>query len=97
MHQSHEQFIAANILEKKYAPLIDAYGLSYTPHSTCFLKLLKENVPGLNDSKLHRVNYVLIKDKTGKDAEEFLNPCTLYDKMERISKAIPIKLKNLKN
>ena len=40
---------------------------------------------------------MLIRDKNGKDAEELLNPCTLYDKMERISKAIRIKLKNLKN
>ena len=97
IHQSDEQFIAANVLEKKYAALMDAYNLSYTPHSTRFLKLLKENVPGLNDSKLHGVNYVSIREKTGKDAEELLNTRTLYDMMERISKAIRIKLKNVKN
>ena len=50
IHQSDEKFIAANVLEKKYAALMDAYNLLYTPHSTQFLKLLKENVPGLNDS-----------------------------------------------
>ena len=71
--------------------------LRNTPHSTRFLKLLKENVPALNDSKLHGVNSVSIKEKTGKDAEELLNPCTLYDMMERMSKAIRIKLKNMKN
>ena len=76
---------------------MDAHNLSYTPHSTLFLKLLKENVPDLNDSKLHGENYVSIREKTGKDAEEILNPRTLYDMMERISKAIQIKLKNGKN
>ena len=76
---------------------MNVYNLSYTPHSTRFLKLLKENVPGLNDSKLHGVNYVSIREKTGKNAEELLNPRTLYDMMERISKAIRIKLKNVKN
>ena len=38
-----------------------------------------------------------IREKTGKDAEELLNPRTVYDTMERISKAIRIKLKNVKN
>ena len=76
---------------------MDAYNLSYTSHSTRFLKLLKENVPVLNDSKLHGVNYVSIKEKNGKDAEELLNPRTLYDMMERISKAIRIKLENVNN
>ena len=76
---------------------MDAHNLSYTPHSTLFLKLLKENVPDLNDSKLHGENYVSIREKTGKDAEEISNPRTLYDMMERISKAIQIKLKNGKN
>ena len=38
-----------------------------------------------------------IREKTGKGAEKRLNPRTLYDMMERISKAIQIKLKNLKN
>ena len=61
------------------------------------MKLLKENVPGLNDSKLHGLNYVLISEKTGKDAEELLNPYALYDMMVRISKSIRIKLKNVKN
>ena len=76
---------------------MNVYNLSYTPHSTRFLKLLKENVPGLNDSKLHGVNYVSIREKTGKDAEELLNTRALYDMMESISKAIRIKLKNVKN
>ena len=49
------------------------------------------------NSKLHGVNYVPISEKTGKDAEELLNACTLNDMMERISKAIRIKLKNVKN
>ena len=61
-----------------------AYNLSYTPHSTRFLKLLKKNLPGLNDSKLHGVNYVSIREKTVKDADKLLNPCTLYDMMERL-------------
>ena len=61
------------------------------------MKLLKENVQALNDSKLYGVNYVSIREKTGKDAEELLNPGTLYDMMERIFKAIRIKLKNVKN
>ena len=38
-----------------------------------------------------------IREKTGKDAEKLLNPRTLHDMMERISKAIQKKLKNLKN
>ena len=38
-----------------------------------------------------------ISEKTGKDAEKILNPRTLYDMMERISKGIQINLKNLKN
>ena len=76
---------------------MDVYNLSSTPHSTRFLKLLKENVPGLNNSKLHRANYVSLREKTGEDAVELLNPRTLYDMMERISKAIRIKLKNVKN
>ena len=97
IHQSDEQFIAANFLRKKYAALMDAYNFSYTPHSTRFLKLLKESVPGLNDSKLHGVNYVPIREETGKDTEELLNPGTLFDMMERISKEIRIKLKNVKN
>ena len=57
----------------------------------------KKNVPGLNDSKLHGVNYVSIREKTGKDTEELLNPRTMYGIMERISKPIRIKLKNMKN
>ena len=71
---------------------MDAYNFLYTPHSTRFLKLQKENVQGLNDSKLHGVNYVSIREKTGKDAEELLNPCTL-------EKGYPkqFKLKNVKN
>ena len=60
LHQSDEWFIAASVLEEKYAALMDAYNLSYTPHSTRFLNLMKENVPGLNDSKLHGANYVSI-------------------------------------
>ena len=52
IHQSDEQSIAANVLQK-YVALMDAFNLSYAPHSTRFLKLLKENVSGLNDSKLH--------------------------------------------
>ena len=60
------------------------------------LKLLKENVPGLNDSKLHGVNFVSMSEKTGKDAEELLNSHTL-SMMARISKALQIKLKNMKN
>ena len=76
---------------------MDACNLSYTPYSTWFLKLLKENVPGLNDSRFHVLNYVSIREKTGTDAEEFLNPCTLYGMMERISKQIRIRLKNVKN
>ena len=97
IHQLDEQFIATNVLQKKYAALMDAYNLSYTLHSTQFLKLLKENVPGLNDSKLHGLNYVLIREKTGKHAEELLNSRTLYDMMERIPKAIRIKLKSVRN
>ena len=50
IHQSDKKFIAANVLEKKYAALMDAYNLLYTLHSTQFSKLLKENVPGSNDS-----------------------------------------------
>ena len=76
---------------------MDAHNLSCTPHSTWFLKLLKENVPDLNDSKLHRDNYVSIREKTGKVDEELLNPRALYDMMQRISKAIQIKLKNGQN
>ena len=38
-----------------------------------------------------------IREKTGKDAEELLNPGTLYDMMEKIFKAIRIKLQNVKN
>ena len=38
-----------------------------------------------------------LREKTKKDAEELLNPCTLYDMMETISRAIGIKLKNVKN
>ena len=97
IHQLDEQFIVATVLQKKYAALMDAYNLSYTPNSTQFLKLLKENVPGLNDSKIHGLNYVLIKEKTGKHTEELLNSRTLYDMMERIPKAIRIKLKNVRN
>ena len=97
IHESTEQFIAANVLEKKYAALMDSYNLSYTPHSTRFMKLLKENVAGLNDSKLHGVNYVSLKRKTGKEAEELLNPQTLFDMMERVSKEIRIKLRDVKN
>ena len=70
IHQSDEQFNAANVLEEKHAALMDVYNLSYTSYSTCFLKLLKENVLGLNDSKLHRVNYASIRGETGKHAEE---------------------------
>ena len=76
---------------------MDAHNLSCTPHSTRFLKLLKENVPDLNDSKLHRENYVSIREKTVKVDEELLNPRALYDMMQRISKVIQIKLKNRQN
>ena len=38
-----------------------------------------------------------IREKTGNDVEELLDPLTLYDLMESISKAIWIKLKNVKN
>ena len=37
-----------------------------------------------------------IRQKTGNDAEELLDPRTLYDMMKRISKTIRIKLKNVK-
>ena len=93
---NHMNSSLLNVLEKVYAALMDAYNPSYTPHSTWFLKLLKENVPGLNDSKLHGVNFVSIREKTGKDAEELLNSHTL-SMMARISKALQIKLKNMKN
>ena len=76
---------------------MDACNLSYTSHSSRFLKLLKENIPVLNDSKLYGVNYVSIREKRGKIAKELLNPRTLYDMMEMISKAIRIKLENVKN
>ena len=76
---------------------MDAYNLPYTPYSTRFLKLLKENAPSLNDSKLHGVNYVSIREKTGKDTEERSNLRTMFDIMERMSKPIQIKLKNMKN
>ena len=38
-----------------------------------------------------------IREQTGEDAEERLNPRTQYDMMEKISKAIRIKLKSVKN
>ena len=41
--------------------------------------------------------YVSIREKAGKDAEELSNPRTLYDMMEKISRAIRIKLKSVKN
>ena len=56
---------------------MDSYNFSCVPHSTRFLKLLKENVSCLNGSNVHGVNYVSIREKPGKDAEELLNPCTL--------------------
>ena len=40
---------------------------------------------------------MLIREKTGKHAEELLNSRTLYDMMERIPKAIRIKLKSVRN
>ena len=52
---------------------------------------IAENGSSLNDLKLHGVNYVSIREKTDKDTEERLNPRSLYDMMERISKAIRIK------
>ena len=51
----------------------------------------------MNDSKLHGVNYVSIREKTGKDTEERSNLRTMFDIMERMSKPIRIKLKNMKN
>ena len=56
---------------------------------------MKENVPGLTDTKLHGVNYVSLREKTGKDAEELLHPRTLYDMIERVSKEIRTKLKDV--
>ena len=97
LHQSDEQFIAATFPEKKYTALMNAYNLLCVLHSTRFLKLLKENAPCLNGSNVHGVNYVSIREKTGNDAEELLNPCTLYDMMERISRTIRIKPNNVKN
>ena len=47
----------------------------------------------MNDSKLHGVNYVSIKEKNDKDAEELLNPSTLCG----YPKVIRIKLKNVKS
>ena len=55
---------------------------------TKYVKLLKENVTGLNDSKLHGVNYV---GEDWQDAEELLNLRTLDDMMEKISKIIHIQ------
>ena len=46
---------------------------------------------------LHRVSYVSIREKIDEDADELLNPRTLYDMIERICKAIRIKLQNVKN
>ena len=46
---------------------------------------------------LHRVSYVSIREKIDKDADGLLKPRTLYDMIEGISKAIRIKLKNVKN
>ena len=52
---------------------------------------------GVNYGLRNGVNYVSIREKTGKDTEELLNPRTLCDMMEKISKAIRVKLKNAKN
>ena len=38
-----------------YITLMDVHNLSCTPHNARFLKLLRENVPGVNDSKPHGV------------------------------------------
>ena len=97
IHESTEQFIAVNILEKKYEALMNSHNLSYTPHSTRFMKMLKENVPDLNDSKLHGINYISLKRKTGSEAAELINPRTLIEMMERISKEIRLKLRDLTN
>ena len=76
-HRKLRKMMVQTSVKSFFSKWMDKYSLSHTPHITRFLKLQKENVPGLNDSELHGVNYVSIKEKTGKDAEELLNLCTL--------------------
>ena len=73
--------------------IIYLYNIPYSPYITRFLEKLKHQVPGLNDQKIDKKLYVSLKTKSTKEVEECLQPHTLIDMMQKVTKEIRSKLR----
>ena len=97
-HQSDEQFISTNVLEKKICSIDGCIQFLINTTQYTVLEIAEKKYYKFEWFKAPwGINYVSIMEQTGEDAEERLNPRTQYDMMEKISKAIRIKLKSVKN
>ena len=74
--------------------MIKSYNIPYSPHITRFLEKLKHQFPGLNDQKISKKLYVSLKTKPTKEVEECLQPQTLIDMMQKVTKEIRTKLRD---
>ena len=93
IYDSSELLIDVSKLEIKYSELMKSYNIPYSPHITQFLEKLKHQVPGLNDEMIGKKFYVSLKTKSTKKVEECLQPQTLTDMMQKVTKEIRTKLR----
>ena len=94
IYDSSELFIDVSNLEIKYSELMKSHNIIYSPHMTRLLGKLKHQVPGLNDQKIGKKLYVSLRTKYDKEVEECLQPQTLIDMMQKVSKEVKTKLRD---
>ena len=71
-----------------------SYNISYSSHTTRFLKKLKHQVPGLNNQKIGKKLYISLKTKSTIEVEERLKPQTLIDMMQKVTRQTKSKLRD---
>ena len=94
IYDSSELFIDVSNLEIKYNKLMKSYNISYSSHTTRFLKKLKHQVPGLNNQKIGKTLYISLKTKSTIEVEERLQPQTLIDMMQKVTRQTRSKLRD---
>ena len=91
IYDSSELFIDVSNLEIKYNKLMKSYNISYSSHTTRFLK---KQVPGLNNQKIGKKLYISLKTKSTIEVEERLQPQTLIDMMQKVMGQTGSKLRD---
>lgn len=89
-----QNFIDVSNLKIKYSELMKSYNIPYFPHITHFLGQLEHQVPGLNDQMIDKKLNVSLKTQPTKEVEESLQPQTLIDLMQKVTKETQWKLRD---